>query len=112
MSPTPSAEIKSFPASDDICPSRDLRCGTCSKCQGTFDELTLSLRELQKGKVDKMGNQILGFHWVGEEYLVYRTKLGVAAHFSDCRAIERRQRATYVKEIGSKLCQLRFLTSQ
>src|SRR5215472_13484654 len=112
MSPTLSADIKSFPGSDGICPSRDLKSGTCPKCQGTFDELTLSLHDIQKNKVDKMGNRILGIHWISEEYLVYRTKQGVAVQFSDCRKLQREQREKYVREIGSMLCQLRFLTSQ
>jgi len=83
----------------------------CKKCSGMFSSNTLLLSGIKPGIKDKTGQTIVQVYLSGEDYNIYRTRLGVNVHFADCRAQEREQRARYA-EISQTLCRLRFLTGQ
>lgn len=70
-----------------------------------------SLNGLQRGRRDKLGNKILEILWLSPDYAIYLTHLGVFIHFSDDKAVEKRQRADFTA-ICPELCELRYLTSQ
>jgi len=70
-----------------------------------------SLNGLQRGHRDKLGNKILEILWLSPDYAIYLTHLGVFIHFSDDKAVEKRQRADFTA-ICPELCELRYLTSE
>ena len=77
-----------------------------SPCHSPF-----SLREIQVGQEDKLGNVVKEILWCGKDYIVYRTDPGVHVNFSDCAKRESKQREAFT-EICPELCELRFLTHE
>ncbi|MGJ0426858.1 hypothetical protein [Methylocystis sp.] len=69
------------------------------------------IEEIQPGKKDKLGNDIMQVLWYGSNYIVYKSGYGVCVHFSNDKDIEKAQRDA-LTIISPELCELRYLTSQ
>jgi len=80
-----------------------------SRCEASHEDF--SLKRIQRGEHDKLGNKILEILWLSPDYAVYRTASGVFIHFSDDKQKEVEQRAAFTT-ICAELCELRFLTSE
>jgi hypothetical protein len=83
----------------------------CQRCGDILDNPGKKLSELQVGQLDGMASTVREICWQGQHYIVYRSDTGVSVHFSDCHAIQQRQRQALL-DISAELCQLRFLASQ
>lgn len=70
-----------------------------------------SLRGIQVGRQDKLGNPILEILWLSPDYAIYRTPPGIFVHFSDNKVKEQAQRVAFTT-ICPELCELRFLTNK
>ena len=71
----------------------------------------MPLSELKLGEKDKLGYRVVEIYGRADDYAVYRSTHGVHVHFADCRAREREQRGNLMP-IQTRLCRLRFLSSQ
>jgi hypothetical protein len=71
----------------------------------------VSLHDIRRGEFDALGDRILQVCWLGADYAIYRTSVGVSAQFSDCAERAAWQRHAFMK-ISPELCELRFLTSE
>jgi hypothetical protein len=69
------------------------------------------LRDLQKGKPDKLGNIVREILWIERNYAIYSSDKGIYVHFSDKAEMEKEQRKRFT-EISPELCELRYLTAQ
>jgi hypothetical protein len=75
-------------------------------CADKFD-----LSELREGGSDKLGHIVEEILWVGKNYAIYRTNVGVYVHFSDDENEADEQRQRFIK-VCPEICELRYLTPQ